>query len=175
MMLTLGSFTLLPLRLIILIPSFIFIWCSSSLGLLGMDEDKPASGFRRRLLKFNYFVSRFIVRVCFGFLSPKISSDLLSTEVTPILVVAPHTAMFDFWVICWFSSGDICSAMVRDEDMDTMFLGTILRFQQIVFVRRSSKTSKQEALTTFSSQTEEKHWVCLVIFPEGTTSDLEIS
>ena len=59
--------------------------------------------------------------------------------------------------------------MVRDEDRDTMFLGTILRFQQMVFVRRSSKT-KQEALTTFSSRTEEKDWGQLVFFPEGTTS-----
>ena len=65
--------------------------------------------------------------------------------------------------------------MVRDENRDTMFLGTIHRFQQMMFIRRSSKTSKQEALTTFSSRTEEKDWGRLVIFPEGTTSDLEIS
>ena len=94
MMLTLGSFTLLPLfplRLIILIPaSSILIWCSSSLGLIGMDEDKPASGFRR-----------FIVRVCFGFISPKISGDLLPTEVAPTwLLLLTHP-----YLTSWSSAG----------------------------------------------------------------------
>ena len=106
--LLIGCFTLLPLRIIILIPSLLLIWVSSRLGLLGMDEDKPASGFRRILQDFNYFVARFIVRVCFGFLSPKIIGDVLPCTQAPILVVAPHTSIFDFWVVCWFGSGDLC-------------------------------------------------------------------
>ena len=165
--LIIGSFTLLPLRLCILIPSFFLIWCTARLGILGMDQNKPASGFRRVLQDFNYCIARFIVRICFGFISPKISGDLLPQEAAPVLVVAPHTSIFDFWVVCWLGS----AAMVREENRHTLFLGTIFMFQQMVFVRRNSKTSRREALSTFSRRTESKDWGRLVIFPEGTTSN----
>ena len=127
--LLIGSFTLLPLRLILLVPSFLIIWCSSSIGLLGMDENKPASGFRRRLQNCNYFVARFVIRICLGFIFPKITGDILPAEEAPILVVAPHTSVFDCWVLFWFGDG---TCLVRDENKNTPFLGTILRFHQMV-------------------------------------------
>ena len=165
--LLIGFFTLLPIRLILLVFSFLVVWCSSSIGLLGMDEDKPASGFRRRLQDFNYFVARFTFRFCFGFISPKITGDILPAEEAPILVVAPHTSVFDFWVVCWFGNG---SGLVRDENKNTPFMGTILRFHQMVFVKRSSKDSRQEALHAITERTSNKKWGRLLIFPEGTTS-----
>ena len=166
-----GSITLLPIRIFILILCLLLAWCFASLGILGMDESKPASGFRRILQKVDYFIARFIVRFCFGFLSPKITGDFLPPEDAPILLVAPHTSIFDFWVVCWLGSGEHCSALVREENRHTPFLGTIFRFMQMVFVRRSSRTSRQEAVDNISMRTENKDWGRLVIFPEGTTSN----
>ena len=60
--------------------------------------------------------------------------------------------------------------MIRDENKNTPFLGTILRFHQMVFVKRSSKDSRQEALQAITERTANKNWGRLVIFPEGTTS-----
>ena len=56
--LLIGSFTLLPLGLTLLILSFLIVWCSSSIGLLRMDDDKSAFGFRSRFQDFIYFVRK---------------------------------------------------------------------------------------------------------------------
>ena len=169
--LLLGGITLLPIRVLILIPSFLLAWCCARLGLIGMNETKPASGFRRILQKFNYVIARFLIRVCFGFLSPKITGDLLPPEDAPILVVAPHTSFFDVWVVCWVEMESFCSAIVREENKDTPFLGTIFRFQQMLFVRRSCGTSRQEIVDTITRRAKDGEWGRLVIFPEGTTSN----
>ena len=170
-LLLIGSFTLLPIRIIIFIPCILLGWCFARIGLIGMDETRPASGFRRILQRFNYLIARFIIRVCFGFISPKMTGDLLPPEEAPVLVVAPHTSFFDIWVVCWFEIGGFCSAIVREENKNTLFIGAILRFHQMSFVKRSSGASRQETVDTITTRTKEMVWGHLVIFPEGTTSN----
>ena len=169
--LLIGILTLFPIRLIILVPCFLLAWCFARFGLIKMDETKPASGFRRILQRFNYRIARFIMRICFGFLSPKMTGDLLPPEAAPVMVIAPHTSFFDVWIVCWFEMNGFCSAIVREENKETPFLGPIFRFQQMLFVKRSCKLSRQEMIETISTRVKDLLWGRLIIFPEGTTSN----
>jgi len=169
--LIIGSFTLLPVRIIVLITCVLLGWFCARLGLIGMDETRPASGFRRILQRFNYMIARFIFRVCFGFISPKIIGDLLPLKDVPVVVAAPHTSFFDVWIVCWLEKKGFCSAIVREESKDTPFLGTLFRFAQMFFVRRSCTASRQETLNTIVSNSQDMAWGTLIIFPEGTTSN----
>jgi len=169
--LVVGCFTLLPIRTIIFIPCFGLIWFTSRLGIIGMDETLPASGVRRNIQRFNYHIARFILRVCFGFISPNIIGDLPPLEDVPVVVAAPHTSFFDLWVACWIEREGFCSVIVREENKGTPFVGTILRFQQVNFVKRDSEESRQETLDTIVSRTQDKAWGTLIIFPEGTTGN----
>ena len=170
--LIIGSFTLLPVRIIILITCVLLGWFCAKIGLIGMDETRPASGFRRILQRFNYILARFIFRVCFGFISPKINGDLLlSLKDVPVVVAAPHTSFFDVWIICWLEKKGFVSAIAREEDKDTPFIGTIIKFHQSYFVRRSCEESRQETLDTIVSRSQDMAGGTLLIFPEGTNSN----
>ena len=116
-LLIIGGVTLLPIRVIILILSMILAWLCAKIGLIGMDETKPASGVRRILQRFNFIIARFIVRVCFGFVSPKIKGNLLPLKDVPVVVAAPHTSFFDVWIVCWLEKGGMVSAIVREVEL----------------------------------------------------------
>jgi len=165
-----GFIFLVPIRLSIIFFSFFLIWVTARIGIIGMDETKPATGIRRFLQKFNYYMARIITWFGFG-IFPKISGNVAPVEDAPIVVVAPHTSFFDVWVICWLASLGRCTAIVREENKTTPFLGTVLRFQQMVFVKRSSKTSKRKVVDMICKMTRDKTWGRLVIFPEGTSSN----
>jgi len=169
--LIIGSFTLLPVRIIILISGLTLAWFCARLGLIGMDETRPASGFRRILQRFNYMLARFMFRVCFGFISPRIIGDLLPLKDVPVIIAAPHTSFFDVWIVCWLEKKGFCTAIVREESKDTPFIGTIFRFAQMFFVRRSCTVSRQETLNTIVSNSQDRAWGTLIIFPEGTTTN----
>jgi len=165
--LLIGSFTLLPVRIIIFINCFMLVWVCARIGLIGMDETKPASGFRRILQRFNYMIGRFMFKVCCGFISPEIIGDLLPPEDAPVVVAAPHTSFFDIWIFCWLAMDGFCYAISREEVKDILFVGTIGRFHQMHFVRRSCEVSRQKTKDTIVSRSQDKDWGRLIIFPEG--------
>ena len=166
-----GSFTLLPLRVVLLIPSVFIVWMTSNVGLIGMNEQMPAFGYRRKLQNFNKCLVRIIMRVCFGFTSPKITGELLPAFVAPVIAVAPHTSMFDFLVGCWLEPWHLCSGLVRDESRRCPILGTILRFHQMVFVSRGDSRSRGKAIRAITQRLDGAGWGRLIIFPEGTTTN----
>ena len=167
--LVIGSFTLLPVRIIILIFCSLFGWGCARIGLVGMDETQPASGVRKYLQRFLCLLTRFTFRICFGFISPKVIGSLDSD--VPVIVAAPHTSFFDLWIFCWLEMEGFCYGISREENKDIPFYGTVATFMQTHFVNRSSKESREEAMDTIVSRAKEMAWGRLIIFPEGHCSN----
>ena len=169
----LGIVTLFPLRLIVGVPPFLLMWLNAKLGLIGMDETQPSNGYRRGLQSINLLIIKFISKFCFGFFAPSITGNLLPAKEAPIIIVAPHSSMFDGLVVSWLGSiNSMCSVIVREEEKNGIFLGTIMRFHQMVFVKRSNKASKDSTVETIGKRAQNgAEWGRLIIFPEGTTSN----
>ena len=170
-LLSFGLLILLPVRTFLFFIIILLGWFISRVGLLGLDESRPATGFVRMLQQINYSLFRIIIRVCFGFFCPKVKGTFLPANEVPVVVVAPHTSFFDAWVVAWIARQGFCSSLVREESQKSLFLGPILRFQQYLFVRRSSESSRAETVKSILERSSDKDWGRLVIFPEGTTTD----
>lgn len=138
-----GLLTLAPLRLIMIGSLLALTWITSTIGgwgrwscpgLLGMDVEAPARGWRRRLQHFNFGVWRWVLLLSTLLLSflagvalggwPKVEGQPAPWTSAPSVVIAPHTSLVDMWVLYWCAPA---SLVMRAEDRHMLFIGTILR------------------------------------------------
>ncbi|XP_022707718.1 lysophosphatidylcholine acyltransferase 1-like isoform X2 [Varroa jacobsoni] len=160
-----------PLRVLLVLFFLFLTWLGCFVGLLGYSEQelesKPIQGWRRewrekvRTMVFWAFRT-FLLRV-------ELRGERARPTEAPILVAGPHSSFYDFVTV--IANSPVPSAVIRDET-GTVVISTILRFIQPVFVKRSSKESRQTTLSEIKNRaTSQEPWSQIVIFPEGTCSN----
>ncbi|XP_022707720.1 lysophosphatidylcholine acyltransferase 1-like isoform X4 [Varroa jacobsoni] len=161
-----------PLRVLLVLFFLFLTWLGCFVGLLGYSEQelesKPIQGWRRR-----YWHPLFagVMRQMFvwGGLVWEFKGKRAPRSQAPLLVCGPHHSFLD-GVIVLLSGGQ--APCTKLESKYIPLLGTILRFIQPVFVKRSSKESRQTTLSEIKNRaTSQEPWSQIVIFPEGTCSN----
>ena len=131
---------------------FILAWFLSVIGMIGWDESKPVTGWRKVLQSLVGVLGRTSM-FFIGFHSVTYHGRQCSTEEAPILVVAPHTSFFDALVVfcCGFPY-----FINRTENRSLPLLGRCITFRQAVFVSRDRPDSRQR---TVEEITRRVRWV----------------
>ncbi|OQR74657.1 lysophosphatidylcholine acyltransferase 1-like [Tropilaelaps mercedesae] len=166
-----------PVR-VLLVSLFLFLtWLGCFVGLLGYSEQelesKPIQGWRRQVPSQAGFIDFLIFRIelmfIWGGLVWEFKGQKATRSQAPLLVCGPHQSFLD-GVIVLLSGGQ--APCTKIESKSIPLLGTILRFIQPVFVKRSSKESRQTTLSEIKNRaTSQEPWSQIVIFPEGTCSN----
>ena len=125
-----------------MISCFVLAWFLSVLGMIGWDESKPVTGWRKVLQNLVGVLGRTSM-FFIGFHSVSYHGRQCTTEEAAILVVAPHTSFFDALVV--FCSG-FPYFINRTENKSLPLLGRCITFRQAVFVSRDRPDSRQRTV-----------------------------
>lgn len=189
--------TLFPIRVILMIICFIFIYISSSIGFAFFDTKakKGESPPPKAALPFQLF-SRFLARVllfCFGTFSLQNPINFkgyiwITVEGTPAepsdapVLVANHRSWIDsLWFYYHRGTSFVAKGnwepgknLLLGEIENVPIVGKIGKSQQVIFIKRegSAKANMVELIANrIHKITEHKGYRPIVIFPEGTTTN----
>jgi len=155
-----------PLRFIVCALALVTAWAMSCIGLMGLDVNKPMTGWRVHLQKVVCFFGK-VCCMCVGFQNVEIKGRRRSAEEAPVLVVAPHSSFFDALAIFW---SDLPYFVSRDENKNLPFIGKCIQFSQAIFVKRESKDNRSATVNEIIRRTNSsEQWSQFLIFPEGST------
>ena len=163
------SITIAPIRFLIVIFLFILGWCLGSLFTIKADTSKPASPLRQTLYQLLYWFGRAILFVC-GFYHVRVKGKRASYQEAPILLVLPHSSLWD--VIVLYASSPMPSPLSKVENFKIPLIGTFLKAMQPILVHRANVTDKHNAINEIKKRLSSNDiWPQLVIFPEGTCTN----
>jgi lysophosphatidylcholine acyltransferase/lyso-PAF acetyltransferase len=157
-----------PIRFIVCFIALVLAWLGSCIGLMGMDVDKPISGWRTPLRGVVGFLGK-VCCMCVGFQFVDIKGRRATKDEAPVLVVAPHSTFFDALAIFWSDLPFIASIV---ENKNITFIGKCIQFSQAIFVERDNRENRSMAVSEIKKRTQsDDSWNQFLIFPEGTTSN----
>ena len=174
------SLTIAPIRFVSIFLLTALANLVSWIGMMGLSEielaTKPLQGWRQMLQTLVIFILRSCF-FCMGIHWIKIVGQKADRSEAPILVGAPHASILDVLAIITSNSVPICQSKVQKG----LFLGTIGKFLQVLFVNRKDLTNRKDvrakikarASHGFNQTGSDKtgSWRQLFIFPEGTTTN----
>jgi len=159
--------TIVPIRVVLVLLTFILTWFLSLFFTAGMTVpfQKPASSFRLMLCNIIRKLAR-LGLFFYGFHKIEFRGTRASSKEAPIIVLAPHTSMFDMFVICALS-GPIPSSVSMIKILDYSY-GAISKAYQPVYVARDDTLSKRKSLLEIKRRISEPgKWPQICVFPEG--------
>ncbi|KAK2721351.1 hypothetical protein QYM36_003582 [Artemia franciscana] len=166
-----SSVVLLPLRVIGVATCLVTSYSIASIGLLGTTEEqlksKPMQGSRRTL---RAIVSKIMVGLfyCSGF-RVRVKGRQAMAREAPILVLAPHSSVYDSLVVFFLGSPSI---VAKEEVKKLPFFGKLVNFTQPIYVDREDPNSRLKTIQEMVRRaTSEDSWQQTLIFPEGTCSN----
>ena len=163
--------TILPFRIIMVFFTFVLTWLLSVFLTVGMTVPfkEPASQFRVGLFNVLRKLGRLLL-FFFGFHKIKVQGKRASAKEAPIVVVAPHSSMFDTFAL--FVSDPIPSGVSRIENYEAPLFGTLSKAMQPVFVTRNDPQSRRKTILEIKQRVKKPgKWPQIFIFPEGTCTN----
>ena len=170
-----GSFTLAPIRAVLVAVVLSLACLLAKVGLLGYDfpltKDgipRPYTGWRLKLYHFyanlalwTYYASGFRVRV--------IGQMAASRGEAPVLVGAPHSSFMETVSIIYFK----CAPVSRYENRTFPLIGSPQVFYQSMFVDRRTAEGRKRAAEEIvaRAKSQDPDSPRLFIFPEGTNGN----
>ena len=135
---------LVPIRFISAFLALNLAWALSCIGLLGVDNSNPVTGWRKQLQRVIHALGRFCCN-CFGFQVSKTGTQVclkkllilyflyfypnqVSQSEAPVLIVAPHSTFFDAMAV--FRTG-LPFIVNREENRRIPFIGKCIEFAQV--------------------------------------------
>lgn len=119
--------TLTPLRFLLATLSLTLAWAVSCVGLTGMDQTRPVSGWRKPLQHLSCALGRLCCR-CMGFRVRRTGTQVSAKEA-PVLIVAPHSTFFDAMAVFWCGLPFIVN---REENRNIPLIGKCVQFAQVL-------------------------------------------
>ncbi|XP_002131598.2 lysophosphatidylcholine acyltransferase 2 [Ciona intestinalis] len=166
------SVTLAPIRIVAVFVTFLFTWLIGCLVTLGVQigDKNPVGHIRLALFQSLRVLGRLILFIV-GFHWINVKGTRVAVDKAPILVVAPHSSMFD--VLISFVYGPSSSGVSRAENFSIFGIGTLLKAFQPVLVSRTDPDSRQKTVQEICRRSVEMkgHWPQIVIYPEGTCTN----
>ncbi|XP_028078192.1 lysophospholipid acyltransferase LPEAT2-like isoform X3 [Camellia sinensis] len=130
------------------------------------DKQNPMPKWRCRLMWVTRICARCIL-FSFGYHWIKRRGRPAPRETAPI-VVSNHVSYID--PIFFFY--ELFPTIVASESHDSIpFVGTIIRAMQVVYVNRSSPSSRKHAVNEIKRKASSDRFPRLLLFPEGTTTN----
>ena len=171
MKMCISSIVLLPMRVIGVATCLVTSYSIASIGLLGTTEEelksKPMQGWRRTL---RAIVSKIMVGLfyCSGF-RVRVKGRQAMAREAPILVLAPHSSVYDSLVVFFLGSPSI---VAKGEVKKLPFFGKLVNFTQPIYVDREDPNFRLKTIQEMVRRaTSEDSWQQTLIFPEGTCSN----
>nr|CAB3263476.1 lysophosphatidylcholine acyltransferase 2-like [Phallusia mammillata] len=164
------SVTFVPIKLILITVSFFITWLYGVLTTIGVKigAKEPFGPVRLAVVNAIYYFGR--MTLFLGGLRYKIRGTRSNSTEAPILVVAPHTSMFD--IFAYFASHPPPSTLSRSENHDIPFIGTLMKCLQPILVSRKDSNSRRNTIEEMIRRTSSPHlWPQLLLFPEGTCTN----
>jgi lysophosphatidylcholine acyltransferase/lyso-PAF acetyltransferase len=171
--------TIFPIRVIVLLMMIIVFWLVSSIGTLGapLVEDRGCFRHTTPFSRWRYFILWPITPLyriflwCFGFWWISFRDSRIDKSDTPkIIVVAPHTTMFDMIVLMYLfpNSGFLGQRFV----VDTPVLNKMGTAGQGVYIDLKDKNSKDSCKEIIAARASAE-WTGypMTVFPEGTITN----
>jgi len=161
--------TLVPIRFLVAGLSLTLAWAVSCVGLVGLDNSRPVSGWRKPLQRVTCALGR-VCCSCVGFTVSRTGTQVSASEA-PVLIVAPHSTFFDAMAVFWTGLPFIVN---REENRNIPLIGKCIEFAQAIFVSRETKNSREECKAEIRRRCDPgcpEPWEQFLIFPEGTTSN----
>jgi lysophosphatidylcholine acyltransferase/lyso-PAF acetyltransferase len=161
------SITLVPIRMLVLFFALVLSWIAASIGLIGMDQTRPPSSYRRTISVILTYLGQLCCK-CVGFQVKKIGHQV-SKDVAPVLAVAPHSSFFDGLAVFYSGLPYIIS---RSENRKIPFIGKCIEFSQAIGVDREDPQSRYQTVREIVRRVQsDEPWPQFIIFPEGSTSN----
>lgn len=160
---------LVPIRFISAFLALNLAWAISCIGLVGLDNTRPVTGWRKKLQWVTCAFGR-VCCMCIGFQVSKTGTQVSQSEA-PVLIVAPHSTFFDAMAVFWTGLPFIVN---REENRRIPFIGKCIEFAQAIFVSREVKDSREACKAEIRRRCDPattETWEQFLIFPEGTTSN----
>lgn len=160
---------LVPLRFLVAGLSLTLAWAVSCVGLVGLDNSRPVSGWRKSLQWVTCMLGR-VCCMCMGFNVTKTGTQVTASEA-PVLIVAPHSTFFDAMAVFWTGLPFIVN---REENRKIPLIGKCVEFAQAIFVSRETKDSREACKAEIRRRCDPtciEPWEQFLIFPEGTTTN----
>lgn len=162
---------LIPIRMTLLLLSFIFGGLIAKLFLIGFKESSPPvpmTGFRRFGQQIMWFFARCCAHAC-GFHHITVKGKLAGPEEAPVVVCAPHSTFIDG--LAFGRTLGLVSAVSRIENLSAFLIGSCVRIIQPVAVSRADRDSKTKVVKEIKRRAKEGNWPPIIIFPEGTCTN----
>ncbi|GIY17947.1 lysophosphatidylcholine acyltransferase, partial [Caerostris darwini] len=164
------TFTLLPVRFLLMIMILAIAWLISVVTLLGISKEQvqglePLTGWRRRWCKpLIVSLVRFVFVVGGWFWIPQKGRRATAKEA-PILLVMPHSSFLDTVLVIALG----CPSMVvKDSTERTPFFGDLVKYTQPLFVVSEDPNSRRKIAEDIRRRvTSGKDFEQLLLFPEG--------
>ncbi|GFS98358.1 lysophosphatidylcholine acyltransferase [Trichonephila clavipes] len=164
------SFTLMPIRLLLMILTLLVAWVIGVITLPGITKEQalgiePLNGWRRRWAK--PFITKLARLVFFfgGWYRIPQKGCRASAKEAPILLVMPHSTFFDTVLVIALG----CPSMVvKDSTERTPFFGRLVKYTQPLFVKSEDPDSRRKIAEKIRERvTSGKDFEQLLLFPEG--------
>lgn len=163
------SFTLAPLRVILLLLSFIFLWPVGIILNYGRTEEEksvPMKGWRKTFLPIARFFSRCVFWSA-GYHYIKITGTPDMTS--PILIFAPHTGFFDSMLVTYLNFVSVVGRAGSDQ---IHLFGNLTALCQPIIVDRERQESRIQSVQQVQNRVKsDLEWPPLSIFAEGTCTN----
>lgn len=171
------SFTLAPIRILLIFITVLLSWAVSSIALLGITDEEltsqPLNSWRATIKEVARAFGRISLRFC-GFHEVVVKGKRVTCAEAPILVVAPHSTFFDAFAAFW-GGGEMPYLVSREENKHLPFIGKCIKCAQAVCVSREDPKSRQqtvqEIIRRANTSSTQFAWPQLMIFPEGSTGN----
>lgn len=168
-LLLLSLVTLFPLRVCLLLVSFVLAWLAGVCILLftdwrttGTTEHRPHSPAIRRMQPYFGYMG-YPIYWSLG-IWVRVRGVQASREEAPLIMGAPHSSFLDALIIMVCS----CSVLERVEEKGNHFLWPAQQLMQNIFVDRSSDESRRAASETILGRVSSSlPWPQVLVYPEG--------
>jgi len=183
------SITLAPLRLMCIVFLLFTGWCFAKIGLCGTgggsyeeesNNQLPFKSWRKciqrlllKILRLTFFCMGFHKINVIGHQAPRqlpksSNNNIVTRDVAPILVCAPHATLVDAIAILVSRSVPLAKKALSE----VTFLGAIGQCMQVLFVSREQAASRKDVVSQIKKRaTDEAVWPQIFIFPEGTCTN----
>jgi len=164
------SVTVLPVRLVLLLLVGLITYIIACIASLGLEENqrKPVGGIRRLIIWFLQKLGRLLL-FFMGIVNVEVIGKPSNTQEAPILAVAPHSSIYD--MIMFFIHKPVPSCLSRAENSSFPVAGPLGRLNQVVYVSRSDRNSRRQAVDEITKRARNGNWPQIIIFPEGTMTN----
>ncbi|GFS92316.1 lysophosphatidylcholine acyltransferase [Nephila pilipes] len=164
------SFTLLPVRFLLMILTLSFAWLIGVITLPGITKEQtlglePLSGWRRRWAKpFIAKMARFAFFFGGWYWIPQ-KGCRASAKEAPILLVMPHSSFLDTILVIAL---ECPSMVVKDSTEKIPLIGRLVKYTQPLFVKSEDPNSRRMIAEKIRERvTSGKDFEQLLLFPEG--------